>query len=296
MNAQQANSQRIAEYLHGLGFPTLYPGLPSHPGKALHDSQSKGAGAVVSFRTDSISLSEKIVNGTCIWGISVSFGCVNSLISMPCQMSHASIDPKVRKERNLPEDLIRLCVGIEDVDDLIEDLQNSLLAAGAIKQTQVPDPSFPGGKRCVRAPVTLDEEIEPNGDTESITQDDQELLISAPGKVILFGEHAVVHGAVRVVCIEHAKDLKLIFYRLLLLDPSIFDATVPSNLEQMTELLWFYPMLDSNSHGRSQTFHSAEPAFQTLYLFQNLWRPSLPLSTPRTLLTDVWPPCLSSIF
>ena len=59
-------------------------------------------------------------------GISVSFGCVNSLISMPCRMSHASIDAKTRKERQMPEDVIRLCVGIEDVDDLIDDLTRAV--------------------------------------------------------------------------------------------------------------------------------------------------------------------------
>jgi len=48
------------------------------------------------------------------------------MCSMPCKMSHASIDPATRAERALPEDLIRLCVGIEDVNDLIEDLQNAV--------------------------------------------------------------------------------------------------------------------------------------------------------------------------
>jgi cystathionine beta-lyase len=61
-----------------------------------------------------------------LWAISVSFGCVNSLISMPCRMSHASIDAKTRLERAMPEDLIRLCVGIEDVDDLIDDLRRAV--------------------------------------------------------------------------------------------------------------------------------------------------------------------------
>lgn len=53
-----------------------------------------------------------------------------SLFSMPCRMSHASIPAEVRKARQLPEDLIRLCVGIEDVDDLLEDLHNALTKAG----------------------------------------------------------------------------------------------------------------------------------------------------------------------
>lgn len=198
INAQQANAQKIAEFLDGLGFGVLYPGLPQHPGKAIHDKQAKGAGAVLSFRTDSVPLSEAIVNNCRLWGISVSFGCVNSLISMPCQMSHASIDPKVRKERNLPEDLIRLCVGIEDADDLIEDLKDALLEAGAI--TQVNDASSPNGKRCVRVapPQTADsEEASAAAPTrESSSSSSEEICVSAPGKVILFGEHAVVHGAV----------------------------------------------------------------------------------------------------
>ncbi len=51
---------------------------------------------------------------------------------MPCRMSHASIPAHVRKERDLPEDLIRLCIGIEDVDDLLEDLESALKAAECI--------------------------------------------------------------------------------------------------------------------------------------------------------------------
>ncbi|GEQ67871.1 hypothetical protein JCM33374_g1537 [Metschnikowia sp. JCM 33374] len=80
-----------------------------------------------------IKLSEKIVESTDIFGIAVSFGCVNSLISMPCKMSHASIDAKTREERDMPEDLIRLCIGIENIDDLIQDLTRALLKSGAVK-------------------------------------------------------------------------------------------------------------------------------------------------------------------
>jgi cystathionine beta-lyase len=89
---------------------------------------ARGAGAVLSFETGDVALSERIVEAARLWGISVSFGCVNSLISMPCQMSHASIDAKTRKERKMPEDIIRLCVGIEDPDDLIDDLSRAVSA------------------------------------------------------------------------------------------------------------------------------------------------------------------------
>lgn len=135
MDRQQANTMAIATFLESHGFKVRYPGLKSHPQYSLHWSQARGAGAVLSFETGSILLSERIVESTKIFGISVSFGCVNSLISMPCRMSHASIDPATRKERSLPEDIIRLCIGIEDVNDLIDDLSQALVRAGAVKLT-----------------------------------------------------------------------------------------------------------------------------------------------------------------
>ncbi|KAM7217025.1 Cys/Met metabolism PLP-dependent enzyme domain containing protein [Rhypophila decipiens] len=135
MEKQQANAQRIAEFLESHGFRVRYPGLKSHPQYDLHWSIARGAGAVLSFETGDIALSERIVEAARLWGISVSFGCVNSLISMPCRMSHASIDAKTRKERQMPEDIIRLCVGIEDADDLIDDLTRALVQAGAVTLT-----------------------------------------------------------------------------------------------------------------------------------------------------------------
>lgn len=129
MERQQANAQRIAEFLESHGFRVRYPGLKSHPQYDLHWSIARGAGAVLSFETGDIALSERIVEAARLWGISVSFGCVNSLISMPCRMSHASIDAKTRQERQMPEDIIRLCVGIEDADDLIDDLTRAVSPA-----------------------------------------------------------------------------------------------------------------------------------------------------------------------
>jgi cystathionine beta-lyase len=136
MDKQQASADAIAHFLESHGFKVRYPGLKSHPQYKLHWSQARGAGAVLSFETGSIALSERIVESTKLFGISVSFGCVNSLISMPCRMSHASIDPATRKERALPEDIIRLCIGIEDLDDLKDDLSQALVRAGAVKLTE----------------------------------------------------------------------------------------------------------------------------------------------------------------
>lgn len=135
MEKQQRNALIVAQFLESHGFGVRYPGLKSHPQYALHHSMARGSGAVLSFSTGSVQLSERIVESARLWAISVSFGCVNSLISMPCRMSHASIDEETRKERGLGEDIIRLCVGIEDPDDLVDDLRQALVRAGAVRVT-----------------------------------------------------------------------------------------------------------------------------------------------------------------
>ncbi|GAA5879030.1 hypothetical protein JCM8547_006223 [Rhodosporidiobolus lusitaniae] len=206
IDKQQSNSQRIAEFLHNLGFKVNYPGLPGFPGKEIHDRLASGPGAVLSFETGDVALSERIVGATRLWGISVSFGCINSLISMPCLMSHASIDPAVRAARNLPEDLIRLCVGIEDVDDLLDDLEAALLEAGAVRVLDE------AGERNILERVQKRKEafVELKSGKEEVEGKRgkavvEKLVTSAPGKVILFGEHAVVHG---VTAIAGAIDLR----------------------------------------------------------------------------------------
>ncbi|XP_014489779.1 cystathionine beta-lyase, chloroplastic [Vigna radiata var. radiata] len=125
---QQDNAQKIAEFLasHPRVKKVNYAGLPDHPGRDLHYSQAKGAGSVLSFLTGSLALSRHIVETTKFFSITVSFGSVKSLISMPCFMSHASIPSAVREARGLTEDLVRISVGIEDVNDLISDLDNAL--------------------------------------------------------------------------------------------------------------------------------------------------------------------------
>lgn len=126
MDKQQQSAIQIAHWLEAKGFKVLYPGLESHPQHALFKSQSRGPGAVLSFLTGCTERSKVITDSCQLFSISVSFGCINSLISMPCLMSHASIPAEVRKQRQLPEHLIRLCIGIEDVDDLMEDLERAI--------------------------------------------------------------------------------------------------------------------------------------------------------------------------
>lgn len=125
---QQDNAQKIAEFLasHPKVKKVNYAGLPDHPNRSLHYSQAKGAGSVLSFLTGSLALSRHIVETTKYFSITVSFGSVKSLISMPCFMSHASIPAAIREARGLTKDLVRISVGIEDVDDLIADLDYAL--------------------------------------------------------------------------------------------------------------------------------------------------------------------------
>ncbi|KAG0478548.1 hypothetical protein HPP92_013267 [Vanilla planifolia] len=130
---QQSNAQKIAEFLstHPRVKKVNYAGLPDHPGYSLHYSQAKGAGSVLSFLTGSLPLSKHIAETTKYFAITVSFGSVKSLISLPCFMSHASIPASVREERGLTEDLVRISVGIEDVEDLISDLDHALRSGPA---------------------------------------------------------------------------------------------------------------------------------------------------------------------
>ncbi|KAK4580947.1 hypothetical protein RGQ29_024561 [Quercus rubra] len=125
---QQENARKIAEFLvsHPRVKKVNYAGLPDHPGHDLHYSQAKGAGSLLSFLTGSMALAKHVVETTKYFSITVSFGSVKSLISMPCFMSHASIPAALREARGLTEDLVRLSVGIEDVNDLIADLDNAL--------------------------------------------------------------------------------------------------------------------------------------------------------------------------
>ncbi|KAI9125560.1 hypothetical protein K1719_002978 [Acacia pycnantha] len=125
---KQENAKIIAAFLHG--HPSIkelnYPGLPGHPGYKLHNSQSKGPGSVLSFKTGSFSLSKQIVEETKYFSMTVSFGGVGSSICLPWYTSHGPIPEEDKLHMGLSTDLVRISVGIEDVKDLLQDLQNVL--------------------------------------------------------------------------------------------------------------------------------------------------------------------------
>lgn len=127
LDCQQKNAQLLAEYLasHPEVRSVNYPGLRTSPGHHLQLGQTRGTGAVLSFTTGSLAVSKAIAESTQLFKICVSFGSINSTISLPGCMSHASVPPEVGALRQLPGDLVRISVGIEDADDLIADLNQA---------------------------------------------------------------------------------------------------------------------------------------------------------------------------
>jgi cystathionine beta-lyase len=128
---QDQTAAKIAQFLarHAAVKKVFYPGLTDHPGHKVHRGQSTGDGAVVSFTTGDAELSARVVEATRLFTIAVSFGSVGSTISLPCHMSHASIPATLRDRLAPPKDLVRISVGIEDADDLLEDLDQAFAAS-----------------------------------------------------------------------------------------------------------------------------------------------------------------------
>jgi cystathionine beta-lyase/cystathionine gamma-synthase len=124
LDRQQENAQKIAEWLQG--HPKVkqvhYPGLSGHPGHARLRETARGFGAMVSFEVVDPSLVERLLLKTEIISFAESLGGVETLITFPEVQTHADIRPEIRARLGINNVLLRLSVGIEDVDDLISDL------------------------------------------------------------------------------------------------------------------------------------------------------------------------------
>ena len=132
LDRQQSNARAIAEFLaaHPAVERVYYPGLADERQRQIQRAQASGDGAVLSFVTGDPEFSRAVVETTRLFSITVSFGGVNSTISLPNYMSHASIPAHLRQQKRIPADLVRISVGAEDVEDLIEDLNAAFQVAG----------------------------------------------------------------------------------------------------------------------------------------------------------------------
>ncbi len=124
------NAQIIAEFLlsQDIVKNVYYPGLTGHKNHHIAQKQQKHFGGVISFdlKIDDKELATKIVSNTKYFKLAESLGGVKSLICLPCEMTHKSIPIEKRYQSGITNSLIRLSVGLEDVDDLIEDLKSTI--------------------------------------------------------------------------------------------------------------------------------------------------------------------------
>ena len=130
MERHCANGERIAHWLrnHPKVDRVFWPGFTDHPNHDIARAQMRGFGGMISFtlKDESTEAAMKVLSSTNVFSLAESLGGVESLINHPATMTHASIPREERIKNGLSDGLIRLSVGIEDVEDLIEDLANAI--------------------------------------------------------------------------------------------------------------------------------------------------------------------------
>ncbi len=128
MEQHNRNGLAIARYLagHAKVQQVHYPGLPSHPQHDLARRQQRGFGAMISFDLGSLEAARRLLDHVRLCALAESLGGVETLISHPALMTHASMPVEVRKRIGITEGLVRISVGIEDAEDLIADLDQAL--------------------------------------------------------------------------------------------------------------------------------------------------------------------------
>ena len=124
------NARKISEYLmtNDKVNKVYYPGLESHPNHEVAKRQMKDFGGMVSFdlKEDNLDTANKMLSGTHLFALAESLGGVESLIGNPASMTHGSVPREERLKVGMTDSLIRLSVGIEDIEDLIQDLDKAL--------------------------------------------------------------------------------------------------------------------------------------------------------------------------
>lgn len=128
MEQQQKNAKKIAEWLKTQPKvkEVYYVGLPEHPGYEVNARQARGAGSMISFRTDSEQTARAVLERVKLIVYAESLGGVESLITYPMLQTHGDVPVEVRERLGITEDFLRFSVGIENADDLIADLEQAL--------------------------------------------------------------------------------------------------------------------------------------------------------------------------
>ncbi|HXZ13355.1 MAG TPA: PLP-dependent aspartate aminotransferase family protein [Candidatus Sulfotelmatobacter sp.] len=128
MERHNSNGAAVAKFLesHKKVKRVIYPGLVSHPQHELAKRQQRGFGAMISFDVGSLDAAKRLLKNVRICSLAESLGGVETLISHPALMTHASIPPELQREIGITEGMIRISVGIEDVEDLTADLDQAL--------------------------------------------------------------------------------------------------------------------------------------------------------------------------
>jgi cystathionine beta-lyase/cystathionine gamma-synthase len=127
MKAHDANGKAVSEWLARRwgAERVIFPGLPTHPQHALAKKQMSGFGGMISVEMGSREKAATVLGRTHVYSLAESLGGVESLISHPASMTHASVPPERRNEMGITDGLIRLSTGVEDADDLIADLEQA---------------------------------------------------------------------------------------------------------------------------------------------------------------------------
>lgn len=130
MEQHDRSGRKIADFLskHKKVKQVFYPGLPDHPQHDLAKRQMSGFGSMITIETGSLSNAKKMLKKVRVCSLAESLGGVESLISHPATMTHAALGEKGRKQIGITDGMVRLSVGVEDVDDIMADLDEALAA------------------------------------------------------------------------------------------------------------------------------------------------------------------------
>ncbi len=129
MKRHEESAMQVAQFLesHAKIDRVLYPGLPSHPQHAVAKAQMSGFSGMIAFElTGGTGAGKTLMNNVQLCGLAESLGSVETMITHPASMTHADVPVEDRRKRGLTDGLVRLSVGIEDVEDIIADLENAL--------------------------------------------------------------------------------------------------------------------------------------------------------------------------